>query len=303
MNRPLVLELKGNSLDDGPGIRTAIFFKGCPLDCIWCHNPESKHTYAELSVAAEDCIGCGSCERTCPKGAISPKQPGIIDRSKCDGCFLCASTCPPKGISVVGREMEISDIVKKCVSDKPFYDVSGGGVTLTGGEPTMFTEWVGELAKSLVEAGIRVHIETCGQFDYEKVKKYLLPYVSSIFMDVKIADREAHKKYCGIYNDTILANLKNLVRDSKEMGFDFIPRTPLIPNITDTDENLNAIIKIYKELGITKTELLPYNPTWYGKNDKLGLELSSELKGLTSFQPTEKVEHCKSLFLNSGINC
>jgi len=301
--RPLVLELKGNYLDDGPGIRTAVFFKGCPLDCVWCHNPESKHVEAELSVSLADCIGCATCKKVCTKKAADPAQPGIVDRGRCVRCFKCTESCPPKALQRVGEPMPMEDIIKKCALDKPFYNVSGGGVTLTGGEPTMFTDWVGELAKRLTEEGIRVHIETCGMFNYEKVREKLLPYVSSIYMDIKIADREAHKKYCGVYNDVILENFRRLVADSAEMGFSFLPRTPLIPEITDTDENLSAIMRLYKETGVTRTELLPYNPTWYGKTEKLGISVDEALRDVKHWQSSEKLEHCKDIFRREGIEC
>ncbi|MBQ6314351.1 MAG: glycyl-radical enzyme activating protein [Mogibacterium sp.] len=303
MDRPLVLELKGNSLDDGPGIRTAIFFKGCPLRCIWCHNPESKSVKAELSVSTADCIGCGTCRKVCPHKAADPGQQGIVDRSKCVLCFTCTEHCPPKALQRVGEPMLMDDIINKCAKDKPFYDVSGGGVTLTGGEATMFPEWVGELAGRLADSGIRVHLETCGHFSYDKVREHLLPHISSIYMDVKLIDRELHKKYCGVYNDVILENFRRLVRDSAEMGFAFLPRTPLIPDITDTDENLTAIAELYLETGIRKTELLPYNPTWYSKTAKLGVEVDAALDGVTSWQSKDKLEHCKDIFKSRGIEC
>ena len=303
MKRPLVLEIKGNSLDDGPGIRTAIFFKGCPLNCIWCHNPESKRPEAELSVSLQDCIGCGTCETVCPQGAASPKRPGIVDRKKCVKCFACAEHCPPKALTRVGKEADMEEIIKKCLSDKPFYDVSGGGVTLTGGEATLFTEWVGALAGRLAKEGIRVHLETAGQFDYESVKEHLLPYVSSIYMDIKLMDPAKHKEYCGVEDGRILENFKRLLADGEIMGFTLLPRTPLVPGITDTDENLAAIAQFYVENGVKRTELLPYNPTWYGKNDKLGIQLAAPLAGLDHWQSREKIEHCKSIFRKSGIEC
>lgn len=303
MESPLVLELKGNSLDDGPGIRTAVFFKGCPLSCIWCHNPESKSVEAELSVSLADCIGCGTCRSVCPQGAADPSRPGIVDRTKCVRCFTCAQSCPPKALQRVGVQMSMDEIVRKCEADKPFYDVSGGGVTLTGGEATLFPEWVGELAGRLNERGIRVHLETCGMFNYGKVRESLLQHLSSIYMDVKIIDREAHRKYCGAYNDVILDNFRKLVTDSADMGFAFLPRTPLIPGITDTDENLEAIARLYRETGVNRTELLPYNPTWYVKTEKLGVSLADELEGLTSWQSNEKIEHCKDIFRLEGIDC
>ena len=303
MRVPLVLELKGNSLDDGPGIRTAVFFKGCPMRCIWCHNPENKRTEPDLSVSTEDCIGCGTCEKVCPEGAASPRRPGIVDREKCVRCFTCTVSCPPKALQRVGTEMSVEEITEKCVKDKPFYDVSGGGVTLTGGEATLFPEYAGALAKRLTEEGIRVHLETCGFFRYETVKEHLLPYISGIYMDVKIMDPEAHRKYCGVPNGPVLENLRRLHRDSVEMGFSFLPRTPLIPGITDTDENLTAIAEMYREIGITKTELLPYNPTWYKKTAKLGLKRDKELEGMDHWQPKEKIEHCKGIFTERGIEC
>ncbi len=301
MKVPLVLELKGNSLDDGPGIRTAVFFKGCPMRCIWCHNPESKRTEPELSVSTEDCIGCGTCAKVCPEGAASPRRPGIVDRGKCVRCFACTASCPPKALQRVGTEMSVEEITEKCVKDKPFYDVSGGGVTLTGGEATLFPEYAGALAKRLTKEGIRVHLETCGFFRYETVKEHLLPYISGIYMDVKIMDPEAHQKYCGVPNRPVLENLRRLHCDSAEMGFSFLSRTPLIPGITDTDENLTAIADMYREIGITKTELLPYNPTWYKKTAKLGLKRDKELEGLDHWQPKEKIEHCKAIFQKRGI--
>ena len=167
----------------------------------------------------------------------------------------------------------------------------------------MFTDWVGELARKLTEKGIRVHLETCGMFNYGKVKEKLLPYVSSIYMDIKIADREDHRKYCGVYNDVIMENFRKLIADKEELGFSFLPRTPLIPDITDTDENLSAIMRLYKETGVTKTELLPYNPTWYGKTEKLGIGVPKELQGITHWQSNDKLEHCKDIFRREGIDC
>ena len=167
----------------------------------------------------------------------------------------------------------------------------------------MFPEWVGELARRLNEEGIQVNLETCGMFAYGKIREKLLPYISGIYMDVKLIDREMHRKYCGVCNDAILDNFRRLVRDSAEMGFDLLPRTPLIPGITDTDENLAAIAELYKETGISRTELLPYNPTWYGKTEKLGTEVPEELRVITHWQSNDKLEHCKDIFKREGIDC
>ena len=303
MNAPLVLEIKANSLDDGPGIRSVVFFKGCPLSCIWCHNPESKRVRTEISYDAAECIGCGTCVSVCRLSAVGPGIPGFIDRDKCDLCFDCAGKCPAKAITRVGTEMTQDELFKKLMSDKPFYDISGGGVTLSGGEATLCTEWVGALAKRLHESGVSVLLETCGFFDYDRAEKYLLPYVSDIYCDIKILDREAHKRYCGVYNDKILENFRRMYADRDKYGYSIMPRVPLIPDITDTDENLTAIAEYMVSCGVSATDLLPYNPTWYSKNDKLGITLAPELEGLTGFQPGEKLRHAKAIFLSRNIKC
>lgn len=303
VKNPLILEIKGNSLDDGPGIRSVVFFKGCPLSCIWCHNPESKRANAEISYDREACIGCGSCIINCTKNAVSPVNPTFVDREKCDLCFACTEICPAKAMTRVGTEMSQDELLVKLLSDKPFYDISGGGVTLSGGEATLCTEWVGELARKLNENGVRVLVETCGFFDYEKAEKYLLPYLSDIYCDIKIYDREKHKKYCGVYNDKILENFRRMYADRDKYGYNIMPRVPLIPDITDTDENLTAIADYMRDCGVVKTDLLPYNPTWYSKNDKLGIMLAPELQDAKSWQSKEKLEHAKSIFITRDIDC
>lgn len=303
MKAPLVLEIKGNSLDDGPGIRSVVFFKGCPLSCIWCHNPESKRVPAEISYDRTSCIGCGTCLKNCPEHAIDPAASNFIDREKCTLCFECTEHCPAKALTRVGREMTHEELLKKLLSDKPFYDISGGGVTLSGGEATLCTEWVGLLARRLHENGVRVLIETCGFFNYELAEEQLLPYLDHIFCDIKIIDRDKHKKYCGVYNDVILANFRRMYADREKFGYTIMPRVPLIPDITDTDENLTAIAEYMSSVGVTKTDLLPYNPTWYSKNDKLGLSLHPELENAKSFQSKEKLEHAKEIFIKRNIQC
>ena len=301
MRDPLVLDIKGNSLDDGFGVRTVVFFKGCPLSCIWCHNPESKKVNKELSFDSEACINCGTCRSICKKNALSMSNKYYVDRSKCDMCFSCTKSCPSKALSVVGEEMTVEDILDVVLKDKIFFDISGGGLTVSGGEATMFPEFVGELLKKCKQYGVHTLLETCGFFDYNKVRAYMLPYLDHIYFDLKIHDREKHKKYCGVYNDKILENFKKLLEDSKTFGFSILPRTPLIPEICDTDENLIGNAKFLKELGVTKSQLLPYNPTWYPKTHKLGLEEPTELSSYTGFQSKEKIEHCKQIYRDYGI--
>jgi len=303
MLTPLILEIKGNSLDDGPGIRSAVFFKGCPLNCIWCHNPESKSFKAELSYDHSTCIGDGTCALHCKQNAITPGIIDVVDRSKCNLCFECTSVCPAKSLSIMGKAMSQEELVKKLSSDKPFYDVSGGGVTLSGGEATMATEWVGEVAKTLNEKGINVLLETCAYFDYEKVEQYMLPYLKNIYCDIKIINDEQHKKYCGVSNRLILDNIKKMFRDKETYGYDFLPRTPLIPGITDTEENLSGIANFLKENNIFKTELLAYNPTWHHKVEKIGKTVAEELKDKTGFQSKDQLDEAKAIYEAFGIEC
>ncbi|MBQ9141049.1 MAG: glycyl-radical enzyme activating protein [Lachnospiraceae bacterium] len=303
MIEPYILEIKGNSLDDGPGIRTTVFFKGCPLNCIWCHNPESKLLTPELSYDASKCIGCGSCISSCPNKALSPTASGFVNRTVCQKCFTCIPNCPTKALTQVGMKLTQAQLLHKLLEDKLFYDLSGGGVTLTGGEATLYAEWLGLLAKQLKESGIHILLETCGYFDYEKVRNYLLPYLDIIFCDIKLYDRHLHKKYCGVYNDRILENISQLAADSTKYGFTLLPRIPLIPNITDTSENLINIANFLNSIGISKIDLLPYNPTWYSKADKIGASLSQELTMLTSWQSQDQLKHMKEIFLSRKIDC
>ena len=158
---PLILDIKGNSLDDGPGIRSVIFFKGCPLSCVWCHNPESKKTGAEIAFDGGRCIDCGTCREVCPEKALSRENPFYIDRSRCPLCFDCVQACPSGALEQVGKEMSINEILEKIVPDKPFFEVSDGGVTLSGGEPTLFMDFAAKLLVALKQQKIHTLVETC----------------------------------------------------------------------------------------------------------------------------------------------
>ena len=151
--RPLILEISGNALDDGPGIRSVIFFKGCPLSCVWCHNPEGKRAVREIAFDAKACVGCDTCMKLCPEKALSRGNRHFIDRTRCSLCFLCADACPSEALSRVGLEMEVGEIVYTVMKDKPFYDVSGGGVTLSGGEPALFMDFTAALLSRLKAQG------------------------------------------------------------------------------------------------------------------------------------------------------
>jgi pyruvate formate lyase activating enzyme len=268
---PLIIDIKCNSLDDGPGIRSVIFFKGCPLACTWCHNPESKHSSAEISFDSQKCIACDTCIGKCPVGALSRKNLFFVDRKRCTRCYACVAECPAGALTRVGYELTQDEIIDKIVKDKPFYDTSGGGVTFSGGEPTLHMEFLAGLLFSLKSHRIHTLIETCGFFNLEEFKESVLPYTDMIYMDIKIYNSEAHKRYCGVDNAVILENFIRLHELSHRGGFHIVPRIPLIPQITDTKENLASIASFLRALRVQEVKLLPNNPLWHEKCAQLGI--------------------------------
>lgn len=299
---PLIIDIKGNALDDGPGIRSVVFFKGCPLRCVWCQNPESVSASAEISWDREKCLGCGACINACPAGAISEENPFHIDRKICDHCFTCLEECPSKALTRIGEEMTVEAVAAKLLAYKPFFDISGGGVTLSGGEPTFYMAFASALLKKLKNSGIHTLVETCGFFDPDEFKALMLPYCNMIFMDVKLIDPAGHKKYCGVTNELILDNLITLHELSKSGRFTIIPRTPLIPGITDTDGRLTELALFYRGHGMTSAVMLPNNPIWMEKCAKLGKDAPSGFSSLLgAFYDEERKNEIKEFFARYGV--
>lgn len=294
--RPLVADIKRNSLDDGPGIRSVVFFKGCSLTCVWCHNPECISAGQELLYKAESCIGCKTCVKVCPTKAV-PQESGPVglDKKRCDLCGECAEECPAGALSVVGRYYSPKELFEELVRDKPFYDNSNGGVTLSGGEPTLFIDYVSETAAMLKKAGIKVCVETCGDFDWDVFSSKLLPSVSLIYVDVKLFDGEEHQKFTGRGNERIK---ENILRISRLENVDKLVRVPLIPDITATERNLSAVAEWLKENGINRIALLPYNPLWVAKARGLGKKL---LYTRDKWMTNEEREKIKDIFKDFAI--
>ncbi|MBS3732076.1 MAG: glycyl-radical enzyme activating protein [Desulfobacterales bacterium] len=301
--QPLILEIKGNALDDGPGIRSVVFFKGCPLSCAWCHNPESKRVGVEIGFEANKCVGCDTCIGVCPENALSRVNPFFVDRTACSLCFQCVKNCPSGALERIGRPMAVEDVVATVVRDKSFYDTSGGGVTLSGGEPTLFMDYTADLLRLLKAQGIHTLVETCGLFDIDAFTEKLLPWIDTIYFDIKIMDPADHKRFCGASNETILKNFKVLHEWAQNGGAEVLARTPLIPDITDTPENLEAVAAFLKQCGADKARLLPYHPLWKQKKFKIGIAdpAGQNPKSMDAFQDETALQNCRSIFETAGI--
>jgi len=264
---PLVAALKRHSLEDGPGVRTVVFFKGCPLRCVFCHNPETQRPEAEVAFFEERCLRCGSCAAACPRGAAGLDLPGRIARARCDGCGRCAMACPGRGLRLVGTYLPPGELAERLLRDLAFYRHSGGGVTLSGGEPTLYPDYLASVLVPLREARVNVALQTCGYFDYDEFAEKLLPGIDAVYFDVKLADRAEHRRHTGVSNDRILANLARLVREG---GVPVHPRVPIVPGVTDGAENLRSIVALLQDAGAREVALLPYNPLGLAMAPRLG---------------------------------
>ncbi|MCP4364045.1 MAG: glycyl-radical enzyme activating protein [Planctomycetes bacterium] len=300
--RPLVIDIKGNSRDDGPGIRSVVFLKGCQLDCAWCQNPESKKVHAELSYDKEKCVGSQECVKACPEGALTFDTTLHINREKCTLCFLCVGKCPSTALSRLGTEMSVDEIVGKVTPYKSFFENSGGGVTLSGGEPTLFMEFTSSLLRRFKEEKIHTLLETNCCFDCDKFESLILPFVDMIYADIKIINPEEHKRWCGVENDRILRNFIRLHQQSRAGGFKILPRTPLIPEVTDTDANIRDIAGFYRDNGVKVAGIEKNNPLWFDKCEKIGIDTGfSDTSLVRDFYDSEKFERVKEFFLDRGV--
>lgn len=267
MQRPLVVDIVRGSTADGPGLRSVVFFKGCPLACDFCHNPEARDPRAEVAFRASACVDCGRCAEACPQSAIALGVPGRIERTVCEGCGVCVDECVGGALRRIGRYYSPEDLAAVLGRDVPYYRHSGGGVTLTGGECTLYPEYLERLLRLLRDEAIHVAIETSGFFRYDAFRDHILPWVDLIYFDLKIADDAAHRQVTGVSNRTIHENLRRLLA---EPDVRVLVRTPLVPGVTATPENLAGIVRILAELGAEGLTLLPYNPMGFDAYETLG---------------------------------
>lgn len=258
MDTPYLFNIQKYSIHDGDGIRTTLFFKGCPLTCIWCHNPESQRFSTEIMVYRNRCIGCGACVPICPSGANKiVDDHAIMERELCNTCKKCLDCCIHNARELVGKQYTIKELVKEASKDMMFYEQSGGGVTLSGGESmSIDIDYLAELCQKLYAKGISVNIDTCGYAPYEKFKR-ILPYVDTFLYDIKLMDSQKHKKFAGVDNKLILENLIKLSCDSARINI----RIPIISGVNDSDDFFDDVIGFLKsnKISVTKINLLPYH--------------------------------------------
>lgn len=273
-NRALIFDIKRDCSEDGPGIRTTVFFKGCPLSCVWCQNPEGKSKQPQISYQSRLCkpekcnTACVTvCEEQCL--SLSDHNKILIQHDKCTHCNKCFDVCPTQALEPVGYWIELEELLYRVCIDKPFFQSTGGGVTLSGGEVTQQMDFAGEFLKRLKQQGIHTAIETSGFFNYRKFTEKMLPHLDLIYFDLKLADDAESRKFTGQSNQLIIDNFRRLIDDS---SVNIVPRIPLIPDITTNPDNLREIANILASLNIHNATLLPYNPLWQDKIEKMDLQ-------------------------------
>jgi len=297
-----IFEIQKMSTEDGPGIRTTIFMKQCPLNCVWCHNPESIPKKPLLEWLGHKCIGCRTCIKTCKQNALSLDKKGLhINRKKCISCGECVQECPSTALHMFGTTWTLEDLFHEVNKDKVYYSTSGGGVTISGGEPTLQAEFVEKFLMKCKENGINTALDTCGYVS-QKILKNLLPYVDLILLDIKEIDPEKHIKFTGVPNTKILKNARWIAQNVEDDSSKLWIRTPLIPNYTATKENIEGIGKfIVEELKNIpeRWDLLAFNNLCNDKYNRLDLDW--KLDGV-SLMRKEEIEDLYHIAIQTGVN-
>ena len=264
-----IFNIQRFSIHDGPGIRTTVFMKGCPLKCAWCHNPESISSKNNLSFMPDKCIGCGYCFKACPQHAHSMvDDKHVLDRDKCVVCGKCAEECYAGALELVGRDATVEEVIKEVLADEPFYETSGGGMTLSGGEPLMQIEFTEALLKAAREKNLHCCLDTCGYVKFACFER-VLPYVDIFLYDIKNTVDEVHRQNTGVSNEIIIENLRKL----HDTGAKILVRAPLIPGCNSNGEHLEGLAQLVLSLpGLMGVELMPYHRLGTSKLERFGMD-------------------------------
>ena len=289
--RALITNIQGFSTEDGPGIRTTVFFKGCPLSCPWCHNPEGLVAKQELIFYAQRCIGCKSCLEVCAHGAPVPGGPGS---EACERCFKCVEACPATAREIMGRWYTVAELVARVLRDRVYYETSGGGVTASGGEAMVWAEFLEDFFRRLKQEGIHTALDTSAVIGGEKLER-VLAYTDLALVDLKIMDPDRHREVIGAELGPILEHLREI--DSS--GTPIHLRVPVVPGYTDDPANLEAIAEFASGLlNLEHVDLLPYHGMAESKYQQLGKPYP--LAGLSPPSP-ESMTAAKEIFTRAGL--
>ena len=293
----IVFNVQKFSIHDGPGVRTTVFLKGCPLRCQWCANPESQLPGVQILYDETKCLRCGQCVRRCPEQALNMDEDKRVhvNFQRCSGCLLCTQQCPGKALTHEGERKSVEELVDVCLQDRAFYEESGGGVTISGGEGMAQPDFTETLAAALRERGIHTAIETTGCVS-EDVFRRLAPLFDVLLFDVKHYDPARHQEGTGVRNERIIKNLAW----AKDNGLQILPRIPVIPGFNDSLEDAEGIALLLNQIGLKRVQLLPFHQMGERKYEFLNRDYV--LKDVKALHPEDLTEY-RHVFLDAGLDC